>query len=349
MPETPLQTTLASASLVAMGVIAPVLVAMSAHAQPAQAAQSDTALEGVVDASDEPSGENAPEPFLLFADTDAVPVVTLTWTDLAGRTRRLTGERPYSADAFREPMPPVTDPDADAFAHNVSSFVAMGGARLDKSAGSPKGAIVRVGFYKTDPARQWFPRTADGGGGIDHTKPITVKLEGVRLSKAARADAVTAAVHLKYAQTDLDACGLPIDAGSMYLTAHPGDGLAGRTRRGIDVLPGALIAVDGGGEPLPIGVSEPAPDSSGTVSATTRDDGRTIDLELTIGYAGLRHMLDPWRSDRPGTFLEPVHFHVEIEARPPGVERQRLAPPREPTERDRVRALGDGRDRGPQD
>ncbi len=49
--------------------------------------------------------------------------------------------------------------------------------------------------------------------------------------------------------------------------------------------------------------------------ATTEPDG-SITLDVEFPYAILRHVLDPWHSEIPGTFVEPIHFHFEVELLP---------------------------------
>jgi hypothetical protein len=62
------------------------------------------------------------------------------------------------------------------------------------------------------------------------------------------------------------------------------------------------------------------------------EDG-THRVRVRIPYALFRHIRDPWERDEPGTFLEPMHFHVEFEALPVEVAQARDANPLPPPAR----------------
>jgi len=224
-----------------------------------------------------------PSAALLLADFERAPRVVVSWTTGAGEEVRLEGERPYSGDKDRAPL-----------GLNIDCFVAVGGTRLSKGAGHPEGIIVRVGFYKRDPLRPFFDGIAADGR-------IRVELSGVRFNHAAAATPESVLQHLKFAPEQLEVCSLPTDARDQYNTASAADTLNERIRPGIDARLGALDAS--------------APDH-GSATITTQSDA-SLTLVCEFPYALLRHLQDPWRSGVPGTFVEPVHFHIEFEAMPP--------------------------------
>lgn len=293
---------------------APILIAAGSGIEPDQIPTEQPATHETDQATD-PTTEPAPapRPTILLVDADHTPTVEIEWTNAGGDPTRHTGRFPYSADAEREEL-----------GGNALAFVAVGGTRLTKGAGHPRGAIVRVGFYKADPAKPWFSKiTAD--------TTITVRLTGVRFNQPIDADPRSVVQHLKYAPGDMEACGIPGDARDQFNTADPRDTLNDRTRPGIDARLGTLAVESTTDEAEPI--PDPEPDQHttpalGTASITVRD-GRTADLEITFRYAALRNLRDPWKSDLPGTFLEPYHFHVEFEALPEGTEPMPRAHPKD--------------------
>jgi hypothetical protein len=256
--------------------------------------------------ADVPSGT----PSLLLVDDSAHPTAEIRWTDASGTTTRYAADFAYTGDQGRAPM-----------GGNIEAFVAVGGTRLTKGAGHPGGAIVRVGFYKADKARPWFT-------GITSDTEITVRLTGVRFNQPVDADPRSVVQHLKYDLGDMESCGIPGDARDQFNTADPADTLNSRTRPGVDARLGSL-AVDPE-EPAPgrgdrsSDTGSPAP--LGTASITLRGDD-TADLQIAFRYPALRNLRDPWKSDLPGTFLEPVHFHVEFEALPRGTAPLPKVPP----------------------
>ena len=74
-----------------------------------------------------------------------------------------------------------------------------------------------------------------------------------------------------------------------------------RVKRGINASPGALDAKPGHGQVEII---------------VQPDDPTLVDMHVQLPYALLRHLQDPWVSDLPGTFFEPIHFHAEAELIP---------------------------------
>lgn len=225
---------------------------------------------------------------MLLVDAEATPEVTLRWTTSDGEERRLAGVRAYG-----------TDNDRTDLGGNISCYVAVGGTRLSKGAGHPRGAIVRVGFYKLENAKPFFD-------GITRGSRFTVELNGVRFNQPVAPQLDTLVQHLKYAAEDLEACELPGDAREQFNLVSRVDTMNGRTQPGIDTRMGGL---DGGD------------DSFGEAEVrVAEDDAAEVSMSLTFSYPALRNIRDPWRSDLPGTFLEPYHFHVEFEVLPEGVE-----------------------------
>jgi len=229
---------------------------------------------------------SADPPSILLVDDTARATVHVEWTDRSGEKHRLEGVRPYSSDAARTEL-----------GGNLEAFVAMGGSRLEKGAGHPRGAIVRVGFYKQDPAKPMFPR-------IDPDRDIVVRLLGVRFNQPVDPIPSSVVQHLKYAKEDLEACAMPGDAREQFNLASEKDTLNGRIRPGTDARLGALANTA---------------DASGSVE-TRRREKTTVDLITRFKYGALRNLRDPWQLDLPGTFLEPIHFHIELEVLPEGVE-----------------------------
>ena len=234
-----------------------------------------------------PPVTDAPAPAgLLFVDASAEPRLTVSWTDKSGTEHRLEGARPYAVDAERTPL-----------GENLTAYAAVGGTRLAKAAGHPRGAIVRCGFYKAENAKPFF-------GGVGTDTLITVEMRGVRFNQPVDAHAASIVQHLKYDRGEMQACGLPGDAREQFNLVSPDETLNNRIRPGVDARQGVL---DGSG------------DSMGDASLIVEDDG-SVTMRVSFRYPVLRNLRDPWKSDIPGTFLEPFHFHLEFEVLPEGVE-----------------------------
>ncbi|MEM7623477.1 MAG: hypothetical protein AAF235_09780 [Planctomycetota bacterium] len=233
-----------------------------------------------------------PEPVIGFvlADTAYEPTVTVRWTTRSGERIELSGTRPFRSDTARTPL-----------GENVSAFVAMGGNRLTKGAAHPRGAVMRVGFYKIENAKPFFRDIAPGSS-------IEVELRGARFVRPVGAYASSVVQHLKYGIEDLESCGLPGDAREQYNVASPVDTLNGRINIGLTARLG--VFEHGGPEDLP--------ESTGEVGLTVEPDG-SVTMRSAFSYGTLRNMRDPWKSELPGTFLEPIHFHMEFEVLPEGV------------------------------
>ena len=214
----------------------------------------------------------------LVADDSTVPHVRVSWRDAGGREVVLGGDRIYQAPAERSPL-----------GGNLDCFVALGGTRLDKQAGDPDGAIVRVGLYKRDAAKPLFEGLANGAD-------VEVVLSNVRFDKPAIVRPETGVQHIKYSPEALAECGLGGEAFELYNTVSP-----------TDTLRGSITADNGRLGALA---------SDGATFSVTQADNGTYTLVARIPYGLLRHVKDPWNMTTPGTFLEPLHFHLEFEAVP---------------------------------
>ena len=235
-----------------------------------------------------------PTPPMLLVDAEVHPTVRVSWTDRDNESRSFIGTRPFGSDAERTPL-----------GGNLEAFVAVGGTRLSKGAGHPRGAIVRVGFYKLDSGLPMFE-------GVTRDTTIEVALTGVTFNQPVDPSPASGVQHLKYAEEDLESCGLPGDAREQFNIASPVDDLNSRTQPGVDARLGVLSGDEG---------------SLGSIEVLERDDG-TIDVIARFRYPALRNLRDPWMSDLPGTFLEPIHFHIEAEVLPDGVEPRKPTPAR---------------------
>lgn len=242
------------------------------------------AATGAAWAQEAPPVPTAPPdaPPLLLANTDVLPTVEVEWPTRDGKTRHHEGPRPYASPGAQQQL-----------GDNVSSYVALGGTRLERGAMHPKGALVRVGLYKLDPGQRFFDELAT------EDPVIVVRLRGVTMNQGVTPRPRTTLMHVRYTADDLVACGLGGAAATLILTADPADTVRGK----VTADNGVLGALDGS-----------APDK-GSVALTRHDDG-TVDMEARIPYGLLRHIKDPWKRTAPGTFLEPTHFHLEFEVVP---------------------------------
>lgn len=224
-------------------------------------------------------------PPLLLVDDEHEPTVTIRWKDKSDRLISYSAPRPYAADAAKAPI-----------GDNIDCFVAVGGTRLTKGAGHPRGAVVRVGFYKHDKGKPFF---------ADITKDTTfeVSLSGIRFNQPVAVHADSILMHLKYDLGDMNACGIPGDAREQFNLASSHETLNDRIRPGIDARLGAL---------------DSSKDALGSADLRVEDDG-SVTMIVRFKYPALRNIRDPWQSELPGTFLEPIHFHIEFEALPAGV------------------------------
>lgn len=277
------------AAVVTLGSAATLLTLASENAFATLTAQSAPIVEQP-DSNDASTSAQTPDsvtndrPVLLLVEPEYVPEVTLTWHSKSRGEVRYTRTSPYAIDSLREPV-----------GDNVEIFAAVGGTRISKAAGHPNGSVIKAGFYKGENGIPWFDD-------IDTAKPITVSITGMKFNQPVHVPVGTTLLHSKYALEDLESCGLPGDARECFATGSRIENLNRRVRPGVDTRLGAL--------------SESGP---GSVEISIDDEG-LVSVVTTFPYAVLRNLQDPWMSELPGTFLEPYHFHFELEALPEGVE-----------------------------
>jgi hypothetical protein len=228
-----------------------------------------------------PADEANPGLHFLLVDDTRIPHVRVSWTGEDGKEVVLEGDRRYQAPAERTPL-----------GGNLDCFVALGGTRLDKQAGDPDGAIVRMGLYKRDPVKPLFE-------GLATDSPIHIVLSNIVFDKRAVVKPETGVQHIKYSPDALAECGLAGAAFELYNTVSP-----------TDTLRGSITADNGR-----LGVLATGGEGGGTFLVKQEPDG-SYTLRATVPYALLRHVKDPWNLTKPGTFLEPLHFHLEYEAVP---------------------------------
>ncbi len=230
------------------------------------------------------TSQSAPDrPSLLLVEQDQHPRVTITWS-VGNQPQHYTMTMPFTAPVGGERLGES----------NALAYATLGGTRIETGAGHPKGAVIRVGLTKADNAKAFFR-------GIDPGTDVEIAITGVRFNQPVKYHQGTGLMHLKYALADLQACALPGTARNQYLMSSPDDTLGGRVQRGINATPGALDAQPG----------------HGSVEVVVQSDDPTlVDMRVRVPYAMLRHLQDPWVSDLPGTFFEPIHFHAEAEMIP---------------------------------
>jgi hypothetical protein len=182
----------------------------------------------------------------------------------------------------------------------------MGGTRLERGAGHPKGAVVQVGLGRTDSIRPFF---AD----IREDPVVTIRLSGVFMNQPVTPRPESVVLRLRYLPDDLAACGLGGSASSLFLTASRTDTLKGR------------ITADN----ARLGVLDGSQTGHARIRLTKEADG-SVSMEAQVPYALLRHFKDPWLRTQPGTFLEPAYFHIEFELIPDWVIDAEKAQPAKP-------------------
>jgi hypothetical protein len=222
---------------------------------------------------------------LLLVDDTAEPRVTVRWT-ARGQTVERTQARAYGAPEDATPVEGT----------NLRAGVSLGGTRLEVGAGHYRGALLRVEIRKIETGRALF-------SGVDPGSIVRLEVRGVRFNQAVAVRPGSAIVHLRYSLGDIEACSLPADAASQFLLSDPADTLGGVAEDGVNARADAL----GGGA------------GRGRAEAVVEDDG-TVRLTVDIPYGLLRHLRDPWASELPGTFFEPVRLHAEVEVLPAGVD-----------------------------
>lgn len=232
------------------------------------------------------AGSRAAEPgTLLLVDANHHPDVRVRWTDADGRAHDHELTCAYTADAGRA-----------AIGGNLECFVASGGVRLTKGAGHPRGAIVRVGFYKRKMMAPLFGR-------MNPDDVVQIVLSGVRFNQPVVPNPASPVQHLKFMPEAVRKLGLTRDAVDQFNIASDIDTLNARVVPGESARLGAL-----GGGP-----------EAGAVAFST-DDAGLVTMTVTVPYRLFRHLKDPWTPGSGTSFVEPMHFHVEFEALPEGVE-----------------------------
>lgn len=222
-------------------------------------------------------------PSLLLVEDQQHPRVSIMWVS-GGEDQRFTMTMPYTAPVGGERLGES----------NALAYATLGGTRIETGAGHPKGAVVRVGLTKDVNTKAFFK-------GIDPFTDVVIEMEGVRFNQPVKYHQGTALMHLKYALADLQACALPGTARNQYLLSDPNDTLGGRVRAGVNATPGAL---DGS-------------EDNGSVEVIVQpDDPTLVDFRIRVPYGLFRHLQDPWVSELPGTFFEPIHLHAEAELIP---------------------------------
>ena len=229
---------------------------------------------------------------VLYVDDSARPHYSLSWETTDDETILLEGERPYTTPEQR-----------GILGYNVEVFVAVGGTRLDKAAGRESGAILRVGFYKSDPKSLFFTDIREGS-------PVIITMDGVRFAGEGVPVPETALQHLKYTLADVRECGLSDQAKDQYNTYSADDTMNGQ----ITPDNARMASVDGETDERSGENGDAAP-LEGEIRVWLAEDG-SVSLRAEVPYAMFRHVRDPWMRSDPGGFFEPYHFHLEFEAIP---------------------------------
>lgn len=229
---------------------------------------------------------------LFLVDDRREPVVRVSWPTAAGEPVVLTGTRKYRAPEDRTPL-----------GKNLAVYAAVGGTRLEVGASDPRGAIVKVGFYKIDGGKWLFEDIAPGGA-------VTIEVSGVRFNRPSTPRPATLVHHAKFDDPNsLLGCVASAAAATrdnlvdLFNTADPADTLNGRIKPRNGRL--GVLRVDGAA----------GSEGEGSARFNVEDDG-TITAIVTIPYALFKHPDDPWLRSTPGDFVEPFHFHLEFEVVP---------------------------------
>ena len=218
---------------------------------------------------------------ILLADDTKQPHVTVSWTRADGEVTR------FDLDV------PLTNPDERAaLGDNLETFVALGGSRLEKGAGHPSGAIVRVGIYKTDRDLLMFDDIA-------HGSDVVIELTNVAFNQAVASDPETLVQRLRYKADDILACGLTINQTEMFNVVSEDDNMGGTI-----LTEQVRYSCLGGGD-----------ENGGEATVWVADDG-TVSMRAVVPYRLLRHKGDPWALEVPGSFFEPFQFDLEFEVLP---------------------------------
>jgi hypothetical protein len=235
---------------------------------------------------------------ILLADDTVIPRATVEWQRADGQRVRLHASLPYASPDERTTL-----------GANLEAYVALGGARLERGAGHPDGAIVRLGIWKVDRERWLFEEIA-------HGSTVVLELRNVRFNQDVTPDNSTLHHRMKYKVDDVLACGLTIDQTEMFNTVSATDDMGGK------ILPTQLRHASLTGQ---------SPEA-GRAVAWVEPDG-TVSIRAELPYRLFRHKGDPWALEVPGTFFEPYEFDIEVEVLPrdiaaaEGVERRQAPQP----------------------
>jgi len=236
-----------------------------------------SALLGVVPAAFGSGGQGP----ILLADDTRQPHVSVRWTRSDGQETR-----------FELDLPLTSPDDRRVLGDNIEAFVALGGARLEKGAGHPSGAIVRVGLFKADRDLLMFDDIA-------HGTDVVIELANVAFNQPVAPDGETLVQHLQYKAEDILACGLTINQTEMFNVVSEDDNMGGTI-----ISEQVRYSCLGGGD-----------ENGGEARVWLADDG-TISMRAVVPYRLLRHKGDPWALEVPGSFFEPFHFDLEFEVLP---------------------------------
>lgn len=247
---------------------------------------------------------------LLLADDSAAPSIHIAWTKGDGTRVEIDRDLPLTS----------TDDRTD-IGRNLEAFVALGGSRLERGAGHPDGAIVRVGLVKTDRDLLFFEDIALGSS-------VEMRLRNVRFNQGVLPDPDTLLQRLRYKVDDVLACGLTIDQTEMFNLASEDDDMGGSIQPGQARYASLRVAGASTGDG-----ADSAGEISGVAHATVwvEPDG-SVSMDAVLPYRLLRHKGDPWALEVPGSFFEPFHFDVEFQVLPTEIaELEGIEPTSPPT------------------
>jgi len=239
---------------------------------------------------------------ILLADDTAVPHVRLSWMQGDGTRVEYELDLEWTSQA-----------DRTVLGRNLEVFVALGGARLERGAGHPDGAIVRVGLFKTDRELLFFEDIAYGSS-------VEIELRNVVFNQTVTPESATLLQRLRYKVDDVLACGLTINQTEMFNLASSTDDMGG------SILPEQVryesLDSTGNGER-----------TGGARAAVWLEEDGSVSMDAVLPYGLFRHKGDPWALEVPGTFFEPFHFDIEFEVLPREVaESEGIAIPQAPIE-----------------
>jgi len=211
-----------------------------------------------------------------------MPHLRISWPCEDGSTTTYDSDLPYTSPDERTHL-----------GGNLDAFVALGGTRLEKGAGRPQGAILRVGFQKVNNYPLMFARIANGAS-------LSIELGSVRFNQPVFADPQTILQRMEYTVDDIVACGITIDESEMFNMVSDTDTMNGT------ILPTQVRHAK----------FDNNPPGDGLVRVTAAQDRTTVSMHADLPYSLLRHKNDPWGMTVPGTFFEPIQMHLEVEILP---------------------------------